>query len=308
MSWQPAHEPSADAPADDACAAAIETTISPKTRDLGGGFTVRRVLPAMQRRTVGPFVFFDQMGPLVLESGGGLDVRPHPHIGLATVTYLFAGEIIHRDSLGTVQAIRPGDVNWMIAGRGITHSERSPAEARLGGAPLSGIQLWVALPRTHEETEPAFAHHGVASLPLLEGDGARLRVIAGRLSGAISPVATLSDLFYADLSLAAGASFALAPEHEERAAYPIEGEVEIAGAVFGPGQLLAFRRGAEIVLRAVTKTRLLLLGGAPLDGQRHLWWNFVSSSSERLEQAKADWKAGRFPPVPGETELIPLPE
>jgi redox-sensitive bicupin YhaK (pirin superfamily) len=294
-----------------AAAGVLETIIVPRTSDLGDGFEVRRALPSSRRRMVGPFIFFDQMGPTVLRPGSGLDVRPHPHIGLATVTYLFEGEILHRDSLGMVQPIEPGAVNWMTAGSGIVHSERTGPEVRARGGPLFGIQSWVALPRADEETAPAFAHHDAQALPVIEGEGARVRMIAGALEGARAPVQTYSAMFYADVRLEPAARFVLRAEHEERAAYLVEGSVEIAGCgdVFGAGQFLVFRPGAEIVLAArAAPARLMLLGGEPMDGPRHIWWNFVSSAKERIEQAKADWKAGRFAAVPGETEFIPLPE
>jgi len=305
MSWQPAKEPVAAAePLPDP----VEMAIVPRNRDLGDGFQVRRVLPFAKRRMVGPFIFFDAMGPTLFVGGHGLDVRPHPHIGLATVTYLFAGEIVHRDSLGNVQPIRPGDVNWMTAGRGIAHSERSD-RARLAQEPrLFGIQSWVALPMRDEETAPAFAHHSGTTLPVIDGEGKSLRLIAGELFGARAPVRTFSEMFYADVSFDPGARLALPPEHEERAAFLVEGAVDLAGETHVPGQLLIFRPGAEIVLSAPSGARLMLLGGAPLDGPRHIWWNFVSSSPERIEAAKADWKAGRFARVIGETEHIPLPE
>jgi len=287
----------------------LDVAIVPRTRDLGDGFEVRRVLPAIQRRMVGPFVFFDQMGPVVLGPGHGLDVRPHPHIGLATVTYLFDGAILHRDSLGTSRTILPGAVNWMTAGRGIVHSERTPSETRVAGGRLYGIQSWVALPREHEETAPSFGHWGAETLPIVAGDGVSVRVIAGMLYGKRSAVPTFSDLFYADATLAANAVLMLPAEHEERAVYIVEGEVELAGEIFAPLQLLVFRPGEAVAVRAGAPARLLLLGGAPMDGPRHVWWNFVSSSRERIEQAKADWKARRFPSVPGDAEeFIPLPE
>jgi hypothetical protein len=303
-----ADEPALEPPA--AAAGLLETIIVPRTSDLGNGFEVRRALPSRQRRMVGPFIFFDQMGPIVLRAGTGLDVRPHPHIGLATVTYLFEGEILHRDSLGTVQPIQPGAVNWMTAGSGIAHSERTGPEVRARGGPLSGIQSWVALPQAHEETAPAFAHHDRDSLPVVEGEGAHVRLIAGTLWGARSPVRTVSAMFYADVRLEPGARLVLRAEHEERAAYLVEGSIELAGCgeAFVAGQLLIFRPGAEIVFSAQTAARLMLLGGELMDGPRHIWWNFVSSSKERIEQAKADWKEGRFAPVPAETEFIPLPE
>ena len=288
--------------------AAVETVIVPHIRDLGDGFTVRRVLPFAQHRTVGPFVFFDHFGPTLFRAGQGLDVRPHPHIGLATVTYLLDGEILHRDGLGTVQAIRPGAVNWMTAGSGIVHSERTPPAERAHGSAITGAQLWVALPRAQEETAPAFAHYAADVLPRLEGEGCALRVIAGTLHGARSPVATLSELFCADATLATGARLELAAEHEERGLYVLSGAVTLAGERFGPEQLVVLKPGEAAVVSATAPSRLLLLGGARLDGPRHIWWNFVSSSKERIEQAKADWRAGRFTPVPGEAESIPLPE
>jgi hypothetical protein len=290
----------------------LETVVVTRVRDLVSGFKVRRALPSVRRRMVGPFIFLDQMGPEILGAGRGLDIAPHPHIGLATVTYLFEGELMHRDSLGTVQPIRPGAVNWMTAGRGIAHSERTPQEMRPSGSHLFGIQSWVALPQRDEETEPAFAHHEERELPVVEGEGKRVRVIAGALYGARSPVRTLSEMFYADVSLAEGAYLPLSSEHEERAAYVVAGAVELSqdGGRFDAGQLLVFKPGEEITLSAAgsSPARLMLLGGEPMDGRRHIWWNFVSSSGERIEQAKADWKAGRFAPVPDETERIPLPE
>ena len=304
MSWQAAEEPEVKAPP--ACRA-LQNVIVPRPRDIGG-FEVRRVLPSSERRNVGPFVFFDQMGPADLAPGQGIDVRPHPHIGLATVTYLFAGTIVHRDSLGTVQAIEPGAVNWMTAGRGIVHSERSDTELRKQRQKLYGIQIWVALPLQHEETEPAFAHYPAGALPVIEGDGKRVRIIAGSQFGKQSPVKTFSRLFYADASLQAEASIALGKEYEERAIYLLEGKVEIGGQAFEPGRLLVFASGDEIAVKAIAPARLLLFGGEPLDGPRHVWWNFVSSSRERIERAKSDWKAGRFVGVPGDAEFIPLPE
>jgi redox-sensitive bicupin YhaK (pirin superfamily) len=286
----------------------VETAIIPRERDLGDGFKVRRALPSPQRRSVGPFVFFDQMGPTAFRAGSGLDVRPHPHIGLATVTYLFAGEILHRDSLGNVQPIRPGEVNWMTAGSGIAHSERSDAALRQKPSLLHGIQSWVALPRAEEETAPAFSHHPRLSLPMIEGEGKSLRLIAGSLGAKRSPVEVFSPMLYADVLLEPGARLAVPAEHEERAAYLVEGAVTIAGRSHAPGGLLVFRPRAEIVLTAPQGARLMLLGGEPLEGPRHIWWNFVSSSKERIEAAKADWKAGRFPPVTGDGELIALPE
>jgi redox-sensitive bicupin YhaK (pirin superfamily) len=304
MSWQPANEPEPNAAP--ACKT-LEAVIVPRARDLGG-FEVRRVLPSAQRQMVGPFIFFDQMGPAELMEGKGIDVRPHPHIGLATVTYLFDGTIVHRDSLDSVQSITPGDINWMTAGRGIVHSERSDPEIRKGREKLFGIQIWVALPKRHEETEPDFTHYPGATLPAIDGEGKTVRVIAGSVFGKTSPVKTLSSLFYADATFQPGASLSIGPEHEERAVYLVDGRIDIAGQIFDSGRLLVFSSGDSILLKATDAARMLLLGGEPMDGPRYLWWNFVSSSHERIEQAKADWKAGRFAPVPGETEFIPLPE
>ena len=287
----------------------VSAVILPRAHDVGG-FEVRRALPATERQMVGPFIFFDQMGPGEFLTGQGLDVRPHPHIGLSTVTYLFDGAIQHRDTLGSDQPIRPGDVNWMTAGSGIAHSERTDRGQRGHPNRLYGIQSWVALPRGQEEAAPDFAHHPAAALPVIEDGGARLRLIAGYGWGARSPVATPSDLFYADATLAPGASLPLPDHHEERGAYVVEGAVEVAGDRFEAGRMLVFRAGDGLALRGGPEgARLLLLGGAAMDGPRHLFWNFVSSSRERIERAKADWKAGRFGVVPGDDqEFIPLPE
>lgn len=288
---------------------AVDMIILPPVRDLGDGFTVRRALPSAHRRMVGPFIFFDQMGPVTLSAGDGLDVRPHPHIGLATVTYLLEGEILHRDSLGSVQAIRPGAVNWMTAGRGIVHSERSADDVRAAGGPLFGLQTWVALPKAHEETAPAFFHHMAADIPRAEAGGVVIRVVAGSCDGMTSPVQTFSDMLYADVSLADGARYRLSAEHIERAVYVITGAVEVEGQQggFAAGELVIFKPGAEIVMRALGPARLMLVGGEPLAEPRTIYWNFVSSSMDRIEQAKEDWIAQRFDPVPGETEFIPLP-
>jgi len=285
---------------------AIEFLIEPPIRDLGG-FSGRRALPSAKRRAVGPFVFFDHMGPARFAPGEGIDVRPHPHIGLATVTYLFEGEIVHRDGLGFVQPIRPGDVNWMTAGRGIVHSERTGAEVRSTGGPLHGIQAWVGLPCAAEEAEPAFSHHPGATLPELERDGARLRFIAGTAYGQRSPIATRSPLFYVDAALAPGGRVEAPQEPAERAVYVAEGALDCGGERIGAGRIAVLAPGAGVALRALEPTRALLFGGEPLDGERILWWNFVASSRERLERAKRDWADGRFAPVPGETERIPLP-
>ena len=285
----------------------LDAVIVPRTRDLGDGFMVRRALPAAEKKSVGPFVFFDQMGPVALAPGKGLDVRPHPHIGLATVTYLFEGEILHRDSLGTVQPIRPGDVNWMTAGRGIVHSERTPQELRTAGPRLSGIQLWVGLPSGDEEMAPGFVHVGGAELPVMQEDRMRLRVILGEWEGERSPVATRSPMFYADAQLDAGARLTLPADYAERAAYVVQGAVEHDGRVSAAGELLVFRALADADITARAHARVLLLGGEPL-GPRFLWWNFVSSSKKRLAQAAEDWRERRFTAIPDETEFIPLPD
>jgi redox-sensitive bicupin YhaK (pirin superfamily) len=258
---------------------------------------------------VGPFTFFDQMGAAVFGRGQGIDVRPHPHIGLATVTYLFEGEILHRDSLGSHQPIRPGDINWMTAGRGIVHSERTPDKQRQDGSRLHGLQLWVALPLAHEETAPSFHHHPGATLPERDQAGVRLRVLAGTAYDMTSPVEVVSPLFYVDAVMSAGSELALPSGHEERALYVVEGALRCGTERAEVGRMLVFPKETQVVLEAEPATRAVLLGGAPLDGKRYIDWNFVSSSKERLEQAKRDWKEGRFPTVPGDdAEFIPLPE
>lgn len=287
----------------------VELDIDARTRDLGEGFTVRRLLPSMARRMVGPFIFVDHMGPVQLKAGGGMDVRPHPHINLATVTYLFDGEILHRDSLGTEQAIRPGAVNWMTAGRGIVHSERSPAAERKSGAHMHGMQLWVALPKANEEDAPSFQHHPADTIPDAERPGAQLRVIAGSAYGATSPVQVSSTLFYVEAILERGAELELPSEYAGRCAYVVSGTIACDGKPRSEGAMVVFRTGARACITALEPARVMLLGGAPLDGERYMFWNFVSSSKERLERAKAEWKAREFPLVPGdESEFIPLPE
>jgi redox-sensitive bicupin YhaK (pirin superfamily) len=305
MSWLTADDPR---PGDKLSCDAIEMIIVPRARDLGG-FEVRRALPSARRQMIGPFIFFDQMGPAEFITGQGIDVRPHPHINLATVTYLFEGEIMHRDSLGTEQPIKPGAVNWMSAGRGIVHSERTAPEHKAKGQKLFGIQSWVALPRDAEESAPNFAHHDAHALPVIEDSGKSVRLVVGSAFGKTSPVQTASEMIYADIALEAGAAIPIDATHEERGLYLVSGNVEIAGDRFGPGQLLVLRPGDAISFRAATPARFLLLGGAPMDGPRYIWWNFVSSRKERIEQAKAEWKSGKFDTVPGDAEeFIPLPE
>jgi redox-sensitive bicupin YhaK (pirin superfamily) len=285
----------------------MTTIIPPRVHDIGG-FEVRRAVPTIQARSVGPFVFVDHMGPAVFERGRGIDVRPHPHIGLATVTYLWSGSIRHRDTLGSDQDIAPGDVNWMTAGRGIAHSERTPQRLREGEHPLHGMQTWVALPREHEETAPAFHHHAAETLPLIAHRDARLRVIAGRAWGEESPVRSFSEILNVAIDLAAGGEVAIDATQPERALYVLEGEAQLDGADIPMRHLVVLDPGRPVRLRAKTPLKAMLFGGAPLDGPRHLWWNFVSSSKERIEQAKQDWRDGRFGAVPGDDEHIPLPE
>jgi redox-sensitive bicupin YhaK (pirin superfamily) len=283
-------------------------TLLPTTHDLGG-FKVHRTLPHKERTMIGPFIFFDQMGPAHLAPGTGIDVRPHPHINLATVTYLFAGAIDHRDSLGTFATIAPGAVNLMTAGRGIAHSERSPAAVRPGGPELSGIQTWLALPRAKEEIDPAFEHVGKDDLPLIEAAGARARVVMGTLWGATAPVTCHSPTVYADIHLAPGGAMPVDAEAEERGLYVAEGEASLDGVALARSTLYVLRPGIAATLRSATGGHIMLCGGAPLDGPRHVFWNFVSSRRERIQQAKEDWRAGRFALPPDDhDEFIPLPE
>ncbi len=286
----------------------VTTIIEGRSRDLGG-FSVRRILPSSSHRLVGPFIFFDEMGPATMPPGQGIDVRPHPHINLATVTYLFEGELVHRDSLGSHQVIRPGAINWMTAGRGIVHSERSGDDERARESRLHGIQLWVALPSEHEETEPAFHHHPADTIPALEREGVKLRVLVGSAYGVSSPVRTLSPLFYVEALMPAGSALTLPSELRERAAYVVQGAVQCGRERIETGRMVVFSPGSTPRLKAETDARVMLIGGAPVDGKRYIWWNFISSRQERIERAKQDWKEGRFPPVPGdEEEFIPLPE
>ncbi len=286
----------------------MTTIISPRTHDLGGGFEVRRAVPSLQARSVGPFVFVDHMGPAIFEPGRGIDVRPHPHIGLATVTFLWAGAINHKDTLGSEQVIVPGDVNWMTAGRGIAHSERTPVDERGREHAVHGMQTWVALPRSDEETAPEFHHHPASTLPQVRRNGAFLRVIAGRGFGEESPVRVFADTFNVAIDLEADAELVISDAYAERALYVLEGDAQLDGADIPDKHLVLLDPGSSPKLRARTPLKAMLLGGEPLDGPRHLWWNFVSSSKERLEVAKQDWRDGKFGQVPGEVEFIPLPE
>jgi redox-sensitive bicupin YhaK (pirin superfamily) len=305
MSFFPGKDPSlGDAQSSDA----IEQVIVPRSVDLGG-FQVHRALPSGRSRMVGPFIFFDHFGPAVFKAGDGVDVRPHPHIGLATVTYLFDGEIVHRDSLGSAAPIHPGDVNLMTAGRGIVHSERTAPDHRTEGERLHGLQLWLAMPAGDEEIAPTFAHHDQAELPVVAGDGKIVRVVIGNLYGKRSPVPTLCDTIFGDAALTPGAVLPIDAQAQERAIYVVAGEIDIAGDRFAAGRLLVLRPGDPMTATAASEARVILVGGAAMDGPRHIWWNFVSSRKERIEQAKADWKLGRFDTVPGdEAEFIPLPE
>ncbi len=305
MSWSPCPSPELG---NRAMTEAIQTLIVPRAVDLGE-MTVRRALPSTKRQMVGPFIFFDQMGPAEFLTDQGIDVRPHPHINLATLTYLFDGEIMHRDSLGTEQTIKPGAVNWMRAGRGIVHSERTSAQRRRDGQRLFGIQTWMALPADQEEDDPAFLHHGAETLPVIEAGGITARLIAGRAFGQISPLETASETLYADIQLAADRSMPIDAGYEERAIYTISGTIDVAGDAFEPAQLLVLRPGDELIVTAASEARFMLFGGAPMEGPRYIWWNFVSSRPERIAAAKEEWAKGRFDTVPGdEAEFIPLPE
>lgn len=310
MSWNPAFEPGCP---DAARLDSIESLIIPRARDLGG-FEVRRALPAPKRQMVGPFIFFDQAGPAEFVTGKGVDVRPHPHIGLATVTYLFRGEFQHRDSLGSNQIILPGAVNWMVAGRGVTHSERTSGETRKAPHSLFGIQTWVALPAAQEEAPATFEHHGKETLPEIEAEGIRLRLILGRAYGQTAPARIFSDTFYADVALDPTARLPLPDDHEDRGLYVTEGSVSIAGQLFESGRMMVFRPGDKITVASGPRgARVMILGGATLEGPRHIWWNFVSSSRERLEHAKDEWRRGAWGaglfdlPPDDRAEFIPLP-
>jgi len=286
----------------------ISQILQANTKDLGDGFEVRRLLPAAGRRTIGPFIFFDHMGPVRFKPGQAVDVRPHPHIGLATVTYLFEGALMHRDSLGFVQRIAPGDVNWMTAGHGIVHSERSPDDERNTVRSLHGIQVWIALPETHEQTEPAFTHHPGNTLPLVEWPGATLRLIAGSGWGLRAPVQTFSPMFYAAIETGSSTQIELPGEYAERAIYVVDGDVNVAGRRIEPRTVAIFDEDAPVTVSTGGTARILAFGGAPLDGERHISWNFVASSRALIDDARARWREQQFPAVPGETEFIPLPE
>ncbi len=284
----------------------ITALLTPHGKDLGG-FRVQRLLPAPAAQMVGPFIFFDHFGPVTFAPGAGIGVRPHPHIGLATVTYLFGGRQIHRDSLGSVQIIHPGDINWMTAGKGIVHSERSVPEDRIGGHSIHGLQTWVALPKSHERSEPAFSHHPRDSLPVLRFPGVEMRLLAGTAFGQRAPTPTFSPMFYIDVEMQEGAVLDLPPEHEERGVYVVEGSVQVGGDTVPPQHMALLRPWTAVRLEARTAARLMLLGGTKMDGPRLIWWNFVASSKELIDAASARWSEQRFPQVPGETEFIPLP-
>ncbi len=286
----------------------ITQTLQAHTKDLGDGFEVRRLLPAAARRTVGPFIFFDHMGPVRFNPGQAIDVRPHPHIGLATVTYLFEGALMHRDSLGFVQRIAPGDVNWMTAGHGIVHSERSPDDERDSTRGLHGIQVWIALPQADEQTDPAFTHHPKDKLPQLTLPAAELRLIAGSGWGLSAPVQTFSPMFYAAIEAAGATQFELPAEYAERAIYVVDGDVKAGGNTVAPRTVAVFAPGVLVTINTTGAARIMAFGGAPLDGERHISWNFVASSRERIDEARTRWREQRFPAVPGENEFIPLPE
>ena len=281
--------------------------LTPHVRDLGE-FRVQRLLPAFPNKMVGPFIFFDHFGPVSFAESKGADVRPHPHIGLATVTYLFEGAMIHRDSLGTVQRIEPGDVNWMTAGKGIVHSERSPAGERAAGQRLHGLQTWVALPKAHEQAEPSFSHQPKAALPMIEVPGVTMRLLVGSAFGKQAPTPTYSPIFYVIAEMAAGAVIELKPEHEERGVFAVDGELSVADAVVQPHHLAVLQAGETVRIRSAKPSRVALLGGAKMDGDRLIWWNFVASARELIDAASSRWREQDFPPVPGETEFIPLPE
>ncbi|MCT4331785.1 pirin family protein [Paracoccus sp. YLB-12] len=311
MSWNPALTPGCP---DEIGPDAIETLIIPRARDIGG-FEVRRALPAPKRQMVGPFIFFDQAGPAEFLTGKGIDVRPHPHIGLGTVTYLYRGDFHHRDSIGSDQIIRPGALNWMVAGKGVTHSERTSDAARQGPNGLFGIQTWIALPESHEDVAPSFEHHGKDSLPEIADQGVAARLILGRAYGETAPAKLYSDTFYLDVILQSGARFPLPTDHEDRGIYITEGSIRIAGQEYQAGQMMVFRPGDAITVQAGDAgARIMALGGETLNGPRYIWWNFVASSREKIEEAKREWREARWGegqfdlPLNDRDEFIPLPE
>lgn len=285
----------------------ITRILKAHAKDLGDGFVVRRLLPAATQKMIGPFIFFDHMGPVRFEPGNAIDVRPHPHIGLATVTYLFEGAIMHRDSLGCEQRIAPGDVNWMTAGHGIVHSERSPDDERNQARGLHGIQTWIALPRADEHADPAFSHHPKSSLPVVQWSNAELRLIAGEAYGKQAPVKTFSPMFYGAVTTSGIAKFELPAEHAERALYVVDGEVGAADTIIAPQTVAVFKPGVPVTVATTSAARIMVFGGAAMDGDRFISWNFVASSQTLIEEARARWREQRFPRVPGETEFIPLP-
>lgn len=311
MSWNPALTPGCP---DEVGADAIETLIIPRARDLGD-FEVRRALPSPKRQMVGPFIFFDQAGPAEFLTGQGIDVRPHPHIGLGTVTYLYQGDFHHRDSIGTDQIIRPGALNWMVAGKGVTHSERTSSTARQGPSSLYGFQTWIALPESHEDMEPVFEHHAKEALPEIRDQGIEAKLILGRAYGEVAPAKLYSDTFYLDVRLDARARFPLPTDHEDRGIYITEGSIRIAGQEYEAGQMMVFRPGDQITVAAGDRgARLMALGGETLNGPRYIWWNFVASSKEKIEEAKREWQEKRWGqglfdlPIDDRNEFIPLPD
>lgn len=285
----------------------VEMVVNGRKRDIGG-FAVRRILPFAKKRMVGPFIFLDEMGPVEFLGGDGIDVLPHPHIGLSTLTYLFDGSMMHRDSTGVEMEILPGDVNWMTAGSGVAHSERSTREGRARGGNMAGLQAWVALPADREEDRASFEHRARGDLPLIEGEGKKIRLIGGSMFGKTSPLGVSSPLIYADIALQTGTKLPVDPDYEERAVYVLSGSVRVGNEIYEPHGLMVLRPGATVTITALVDTRLVILGGEPLEGPRHIWWNFVSSSKERIEQAKADWREGRFEKVVNDAEeFVPLP-
>lgn len=308
MSWQLAEVPDCN---DDTQCDPVALVLTPKAHDIGA-FEVKRALPSRRQRMIGPFIFFDQMGPVVFEGDQAMDVRPHPHIGISTITWLFEGEIQHKDSLGYTLNIKPGEVNWMTAGKGIVHSERSPQSQRGVNAPLGGIQAWVALPIDKEEIEPAFYHYTADQIPQFNENGVKISLIVGEAFGQVSPVITQSPTLYAEINLEPGKTFVIPDIAEERGLYIYEGTLSIAGTTFDEGSMIVLVPGMAVEILATAQTRLMLLGGEAFteenEGKRHLYWNFVSSRKERIEQAKEDWRNGRFDGVDGDEEFIPLPE